>query len=105
MMLAPSECQWFDTDASHDACTRLWRAVIGRAIADATTGGDDCKPFDQHEARQFLMATVGPWADARAVIAGSAGLDGDNLREAFMRTRRLKCLAKQSLPKQHPEKT
>jgi hypothetical protein len=86
MMLAPSECQWLDTDAvSPEACARLWRAVVGPAIADAIHGTDDCKPFDQHEAREFLMATVGPWADARAVAAACAGLDGDNLREAFMR--------------------
>jgi len=70
---------------------KLAAAVIMQAIADATGGGGTCgeqgpaRNIAVAQARAFLTAETGPWAESRRIWCDLAGIDPTAMHERIRR--------------------
>jgi hypothetical protein len=77
----------------NDGCRDLWAAVLAQAVRDAgstsqrahTHSGIAPSIDEAAEARAFLLAEKGEWAESREILAEIVDLCPDYLRERVVR--------------------
>jgi len=52
----------------------LWAAVLNQCWGDAV-GGNGSRPYEETEARNFLLSNTAYWRSARELVCSLAGLD------------------------------